>query len=66
MKQIKMILVALLCLLVVACGDGKYGKMTKKELADKQRHCDSIPKKSAVFANGCEKIKEEIKKRRKQ
>ena len=66
MKSLKITLVILISLLVLSCGEGKYGKMSKKELAEKQRHCDSIPKKSAVFANGCEKIEEEIKKRRKQ
>jgi len=57
---------ALMIFTIVACGEDKYGSMTNSELAQKQKHCDSIPKKSAVFANGCEKVAEEIKKRRKQ
>ena len=66
MKLIKVTLVLLMTLLVVACGQGKYGGMSDAELAKKKRHCDSIPKKSAVFANGCEKISEEVKRRRKK
>ena len=66
MKLTKIILISLICVVVVACGQDKYGKMSNKELKEKQRHCDSIPKKSAVFANGCEKIDKEIIKRRKQ
>ena len=64
MKLIKVSLITLMVLLVAACNGGKYGGMSDSELAEKQRHCNSIPKKSAVFANGCEKIKEEIKRRR--
>jgi len=66
MKLIKISLITLMVFTIAACGKGKYGSMTNSELAEKQRHCDSIPKKSAVFANGCEKVAEEIKKRRKQ
>jgi len=64
MKPSKISLIALTCLLIVACGKGKYGSMSNSELAEKQRHCNSIPKKSAVFANGCEKVKAEIKARK--
>ena len=66
MKLIKISLIALMVFSIAACGEGKYGKMSNSELAKKERHCDSIPKKSTVFANGCEKVTEEIKKRRKQ
>jgi len=65
MKLIKITLVIIITLLIVACGQGKYGGMSDSELAKKKRHCDSIPKKSAVFANGCEKITKEIKRRKK-
>jgi hypothetical protein len=65
MKLMKITVITLVALLVVACGDGKYGGMTDEELRDKKRHCNSIPKKSAVFANGCEQIMKEIKRRKK-
>jgi len=32
----------------------------------KQRHCDSIPKKSTVFATGCENIRKEVERRREE
>jgi len=64
MKLIKISLMILVIFSIVACGKGKYGSMSDSELNKKQRHCDSIPKKSAVFANGCEKVAEEIKRRR--
>ncbi len=64
MKPNNIILIILINLLTVACTEGKYGGMSNSELAEKQRHCDSIPKKSAVFANGCEKIRKEIKRRK--
>jgi hypothetical protein len=64
MKIQKASLVTLLILLVTACGEGKYEKMSYKELKEKKRHCDSIPKKSAVFANGCEKISKEVLRRK--
>jgi len=66
MKLIKISLMALMVFSIAACGKGKYEKMSNSELAKKERHCDSIPKKSAVFANGCEKVAEEIKRRNKQ
>jgi len=66
MKLIKISIMALMVFSIASCGEGKYGGMSNSELAKKERHCDSIPKKSAVFANGCEKVAEEIKKRRKQ
>ena len=65
MKLIKMAVITTITLLSLSCGEGKYGSMSNSELAKKQRHCDSIPKKSAVFANGCEKTSEEVKRRRK-
>jgi len=65
-KLIKVTLTTLVGLLAVACGEGKYGRMSHSELSEKQRHCESIPKKSAVFANGCEKIRKEIKRRKNQ
>ena len=54
----------MMTLLVLGCGESKYEAMSKSELKKKERHCDSIPQKSAVFANGCEKISEEVKRRR--
>ncbi len=65
MKLIRTILITIITLLLFSCGKGKYEAMSNSELTKKQRHCDSIPKKSAVFANGCEKISEEVKRRRK-
>ncbi|MCP3674543.1 MAG: hypothetical protein GY829_08780 [Gammaproteobacteria bacterium] len=64
MKLSKITLIILISLLATACGVGKYSGMSDKELAEKQRHCDSIPNKSAVFANGCEKVRKEIERRR--
>jgi hypothetical protein len=64
MKMIKSTLVILVTLLTISCGEGKYGAMSDAELNKKKNHCDSIPKKSAVFANGCEKITAEVKRRR--
>ena len=66
MKLIKTILIILIGLHTTACVEGKYSGMSDKELADKKKHCDSIPKKSAVFANGCERIQKEIEHRKKQ
>ncbi|WP_444994781.1 hypothetical protein [Aliikangiella sp. IMCC44359] len=40
--------------------------MSNSELAEKKRHCDSVPKKSTVFATGCENIRKEIQRRRKK
>lgn len=65
MNLIKIMLISVITLFLFSCGEGKYESMSKSELTKKQRHCDSIPKKSAVFANGCEKISEEVKRRRK-
>ena len=65
MKLRKISLMILMVFSIAACGEGKYGGMSDSELNKKKRHCDSIPKKSAVFANGCDKVIEEIKKRRK-
>jgi len=61
----RLILIVCLTLLATACGGSKYEKMSDSELREKKRHCDSIPKKSAVFANGCENIKKEIQRRKK-
>ena len=65
MNSLKITLMTIITLLILGCGEGKYASMSNSELTKKQRHCDSIPKKSAVFANGCEKISEEVKRRRK-
>jgi hypothetical protein len=65
MKIVKIALLAVTALMVTAC-ESKYEKMSYSELKEKQRHCDSIPKKSAVFATGCENIRKEIEKRRKE
>ena len=64
MKLNKIILVCLITLVATACSKGKYREMSKAELTKKQLHCDSIPKKSAVFANGCDKVLKEIKRRK--
>ena len=66
MKLVKTCMLITIILLATACVEGKYSKMSDKELADKQRHCDSIAKKSAVFGNGCEKVSEEIERREKE
>jgi len=66
MKLIKASLIIIIALLSSACTEGKYSKMSNKELTEKQRHCDSVPKKSAVFANGCEQVSKEIKRRKKE
>ncbi|WP_019026271.1 hypothetical protein [Colwellia piezophila] len=52
MTLLKITFVILLGWQATACVKGKYASMSDKELAEKQNHCDSIPKKSAVFANG--------------
>jgi hypothetical protein len=65
MKLTKFTLIAIMTLLVLGCGEGKYASISNSELNKKKRHCDSIPKKSAVFANGCDKITQEVKSRRK-
>ena len=64
MKLIKNILPILASLTVLACSEGKYSNLTDAELREKKRHCDSIPKKSPVFAAGCENIKKELKRRK--
>ena len=63
-KLFKVTFITLFCLQATACVEGKYSQMTDQELAKKQKHCDSIPKKSAVFANGCERIRKEIEQRK--
>ncbi|MCW8880122.1 MAG: hypothetical protein OQJ89_03730 [Kangiellaceae bacterium] len=64
MRLIKASLFFLACMLLAACSEGKYGNLTDAELREKKRHCDSIPKKSPVFATGCENIKKELKRRK--
>ncbi len=64
MKIAKITLFTIITLLLLSCGGGKYESMSNSELKEKKKHCDSIPKKSAVFANGCDKISEEVKRRR--
>ena len=66
MKLLKITLITIMTLLVLGCGESKYEAMSNSELKKKQKHCDSIPKKTAVFANGCEKISEEVKRRREE
>jgi hypothetical protein len=66
MKITKYLLLTVSILLVTACGESKYEKMSYSELKEKQRHCDSIPKKSTVFATGCENIRKEIERRKKE
>lgn len=66
MKTTKYLLITLTVLLISACGESKYEKMSYTELKEKQRHCDSIPKKSTVFATGCENIRKEIERRKKE
>jgi len=65
MKFIKIMLNTMMTLFVLSCGEGKYASMSNSELTKKQRHCDSISRKTEVFANGGEKISEEVKRRRK-
>lgn len=64
MKLTKITITAMLAFLLLSCGGGKYESMSNSELKEKKKHCDSIPKKSAVFANGCDKITKEVKRRR--
>ncbi len=66
MKSTKYLLITLSVLLVSACSESKYEKMSYTELKEKQRHCDSIPKKSTVFATGCENIRKEIERRKEE
>lgn len=66
MKIMKLTLVVVIVLFAASCSEGKYGSLSKSELAAKKRECDSVPKKSAVFANGCEQVSKEIAKRRKK
>lgn len=66
MKLTRLSLVAVIGALLVACAEGKYSGLSTAELAEKKRHCDSIPKKSAVFANGCEQVSKEIATRSKK
>lgn len=66
MKFIKLTLSTTLILLAMACSDSKYSKMSESELREKQRHCDSVPKKSTVFATGCENIRKEIERRKQE
>lgn len=66
MKFIKFALFTMSVLLTVACTDSKYSKMSESELRDKQRHCDSVAKKSTVFATGCENIRKEIERRKEE
>ncbi|TQV81400.1 hypothetical protein [Aliikangiella coralliicola] len=66
MNQLKIILLVSVGMLATACTESKYSKMSDAELNQKKRHCDSIPKKSPVFATGCENIAKEIERRRKE
>jgi hypothetical protein len=40
--------------------------MSNSELAKKQRHCDTISKKSTSFATACENTRKEIERRKDQ
>ncbi len=64
MNKTKCVILILSMGVLVACGEGKYEKMSYSELKDKKRHCDSVPKKSAVFATGCENVDKEIERRK--
>ncbi len=66
MKLLKITIYVLFGFSAAACSEGKYSKMSNSELAEKKRHCDSVPKKSTVFATGCENIRKEIQRRRKK
>jgi hypothetical protein len=66
MKITKYLLLTASILLATGCSESKYEKMSYTELKEKQRHCDSIPKKSTVFATGCENIRKEIERRKEE
>ena len=66
MKLLKFALLTLAILVTTACSESKYEKMSYSELKEKKRHCDSIPKKSTVFATGCENIRKEIERRKEE
>jgi hypothetical protein len=66
MNFFKLILFTLSIFLISACSESKYEKMSYTELKEKQRHCDSVPKKSTVFATGCENIRKEIERRKEE
>ena len=66
MKISRIGLFTTLILLIAACSESKYEKMSYSELKEKQRHCDSVPKKSTVFATGCENIRKEIERRQEE
>ncbi len=59
----KSLMLIVASLLIVGCSEGKYSGLSATELAAKKRKCDSVPKKSAVFANGCEQISKEVSAR---
>jgi|GEM_PF-2485722 len=65
MNKLKYTFCTCIGLLLIACVEGKYEKMSDSELREKKRHCDSIPKKSAVFATGCENVRKELERRKK-
>ena len=64
MKYTKLMITIVAGLLVMGCSEGKYSGLSASELVEKKRKCDSVPKKSAVFANGCEQVSKEVAKRR--
>jgi hypothetical protein len=62
----KLITIILIGLLTTACTESKLQSMSKSELAQKQRHCDSVRKKSPGFATACENTRKEIARRKTQ
>ncbi len=62
----KLLIISLTILLATACTEDKFSGLSNKELADKQSHCDSIKKKSPGFAVGCENIRKEVERRKKE
>lgn len=56
----------LLAVLIAACAEDKFSGLSNSDLAKKKRHCDSIKKKSPGFAVGCENVRKEIERRRKE
>ena len=63
MRYIITLLLVFLVVFLSSCSEGKYEGMSKTELMEKKRHCDSIKKKSPVFATGCENVSKELERR---
>jgi hypothetical protein len=62
--EMKLITITLIGLLTTACTESKFSGMSNAELAQKQRHCDSISKKSPSFAIACENTRKEVERRK--